>query len=334
MTTEQAPETRQRPRAGVLATYGFFGLVLAVYSVSLITRKNGSTTTLVDGWGVASFEMAMSLLVIVRAITSARDRAFGWLLGLGMVAWAAGDYAMTVETLHNGSPATLSLANVLWYGFFPLAYVGVMVLMRRDVRRFTIANYLDGVVACLLTGALFTAFAFHWVVKASGGDTENAVVNVIYPIGDLLLLGLCVMPILMLPKGKRTRWYLIAGACVFNAAGDICALFPGLVAHHAGFFFNADAWPVSLFLISAAVWLAPSTTDAAQEENSNGFAIPMVAGGLALGVLFIASLSRTQPGRHRLRQRHAPRLGAALRARPAPPAQADRRAPSAARRGG
>lgn len=283
----------ERAGGAIKALYGLLGLILAVYAISLITRKNGDTTTLVDGWGVAGFELLVSLLVLVRALRSRRDRAFGAWLGLGMVAWAAGDVAMTIETLHGATPPTLSVANVLWFGFFPLAYVGSMLLMQRDVRRFTLANYLDGVIACLLTAALFTAFAFHWVVKASGGDTVNAVVNVIYPLGDLLLLVLVALPILLLPKGKRARWYLIAAACVVNAAGDIAALFPGLVASHVGFFFNSVAWPASLFLISAAVWLAPSTTDAVQPDNTNGFAIPAGAGAVALAVLFITSLHHT-----------------------------------------
>jgi methyl-accepting chemotaxis protein len=283
----------ERVSASAKLLYGLLGLVLAGYAISLIVRHNGSTTTLVDGWGVATFEMAASLLVVLRALMSRRDRAFGLWLGLGMCAWAAGDYAMTIETLHGATPATLSVANVLWYGFFPLAYIGVMVLMRRDVRRFTVANYLDGVVATLVTCAVFWAFAFHAIVKASGGDTAGAAVNVIYPIGDLLLLALCAIPIKLLPKGKRTRWYLMAAACLANAFGDVAALFPGLVAAHAGFFFNAVAWPASLYLISSAIWLAPSTTDAVQEETSNAFVIPAVAGALALVVLFVGSLNHS-----------------------------------------
>ena len=292
------PSQRSGPRDSAARTrrtgatlFAVLGVALLAYAVSLAVRHNGSTTTPVDGWGVAAFELLCSALVIVRGLTHERDRAFGLWLGLGMAAWAAGDVAMTVETLHGATPATLSVANILWYGFFPLAYVGVMVLMRRDVRRFTVAHYLDGVVACLLTGALFAAFAFGAIVDASGGDAGAAAVNVIYPLGDLLLLALVALPAWMLPPGKRLRWYLIAAACVWNAAGDTAALFPGMVASHAGFFFNSLAWPVSLYLIAAAVWLAPSTTDAPPEHNAAGFAIPTIASTLALLVLFVGSLA-------------------------------------------
>ncbi|HVC24968.1 MAG TPA: methyl-accepting chemotaxis protein [Acidimicrobiales bacterium] len=274
---------------GVKALYTFLGLVLAAYAISVIARRTGDSVPLVDGWGVASFEMLAGVLVLTRGLTNQRDRAFGLWLGVGMCSWASGDFAMTIETMHGATPATLSTANVLWFGFFPLAYAGAMVLMRRDVRRFTVANYLDGLIACLVTGALFTAFAFRAIAGANGAGTEFTAVNVIYPLGDLLLLFLVAIPIRLLPPGKRTRWYLIAAACVSNASGDIVALFPRLTASHAGYLLNSVAWPVSLFLISSAVWLAHSTTDAPQQDTTNGFSVPAVAGGLALVVLFVDS---------------------------------------------
>jgi methyl-accepting chemotaxis protein len=276
--------------AGPKLIFAPLGLVLFAYAVSLVVRHTGASTTAVDGWGAAGFEMLVSLLVLVRAVVSPRDRAFGVWLGLGMAAWAAGDFAMTAETLHGATAPALSAANILWYGFFPLSYVGVMALIRRDVRGFTLANYLDGVLVCLATGAVFTAFAFHAIAKASGAGTESTAVNVVYPLGDLLLVVLVAIPLVLLPKGKRGRWGLIAAACLANASGDVAAVFPGLVATHVGYFLNSLAWPVSLYLISAAIWLTSSTTDAAQPDNTNGFAVPALAGTVALVVLFVGSL--------------------------------------------
>jgi len=283
--------TRASVPAGAKALFGLLGLVVGSYAVLLVTRHTGDSTPDIDGWGVASFEMLAAVLVLSRAAFSRRDRAMGLLLGAGMASWAAGDFTMTIETLHGATPPTLSAANVLWYGFYPLAYVGVMVLMRRDVRKFTVANYLDGVIACLVTGALFAVFAFGAIARASGAGNASTAVNVIYPLGDLLLLGLCAIPIYLLPKGQRRRWYLIAAACISNAAGDIAALFPGIVATHVGYFCNSLAWPLSLYLIAAGIWLAPSRSQAAQQDTSNGFKIPAGAGALALLVLFVGSLN-------------------------------------------
>ena len=190
----------------------------------------------------------------MRAYVSPRDRKYALWLGLGSVFWALGDFALTYESLGGATPATISLANWLWVGFFPLAYVGVMVLMERDVRKLSAANYLDGVIATLVTSAALVAFAFHTIAAAAGGGNESVAINLVYPVGDLLLFGLTLFGVRLLPVGQRTRWWLIALAGLANAAGDISALFgdPGNI----GWFLDSMAWPVSLLLISAAVWLA------------------------------------------------------------------------------
>ena len=98
----------------------------------------------------------------------------------------------------DGAP-TLALFNFLWAAFYPLAYVGLMVLMERDVKKLTAANYLDGVIATLVTAAALVLFAFHPIAVASGGGTEFAAVNIVYPLGDLLLLGLTLFGVALLP---------------------------------------------------------------------------------------------------------------------------------------
>jgi methyl-accepting chemotaxis protein len=279
----------ERPSSGVKALYALMIVVALAYTCSLIARSNGETWTWLDGWGVDGFELLASVLVLVKAFLSPRYRTFAMTLGLGMSAWALGDIAMTFETLNGGSPATPSLANFLWAGFYPLTYVGVMALMRRDVIKLTAANYLDGVVAALVTAAALVAFAFHGIQIAAGGSANDVAWNLIYPVGDLLLAALTVGGIVLLPPGKRARWYLVAAAGLVNAAGDIAALFPGIVASHTGFFLNSVAWPVSLLLMSAAVWLASSPGTEPRESQSSGFRVPGFAAGSALLILFIGS---------------------------------------------
>jgi methyl-accepting chemotaxis protein len=281
----------RRPSPGIRALYGVLVAALLVYALSLVVRgPDGAAPTWLDGWGVAAFELLVSVLVLARAYVSRRDRQYATWLGLGCVAWALGDFAMTYETLGGATPATISVANVLWAGFFPLAYVGVMLLMQRDVRKLTAANYLDGVVAALVTSAALVAFAFHTIAHAAGGGNESVAINLVYPVGDLLLFGLTILGIKLLPVGRRARWYLIAAAGLVNAAGDISALFGGIIVTDVGWFLDAMAWPGSLLLISCAVWLAPDPGVPVAENKSSGFAVPTVASGLALLILFVGSL--------------------------------------------
>ncbi len=290
-----APDRSSEGPSGLaVTTYALLGLILAAYAVSLIVRPTGHTTTLVDGWGVATFELTASCLVLVRAAVSPKDRSFCLALGAGMCLWSLGDFTMTVETLNGATVSTPSLANYLWAGFFPVAYVGVMMLMRQEVRRFSAANYLDGVVATLTCAAAFAAFAFGTIEKAAGGDAVTVAWNLIYPVGDILLLLLTLAAASLLPAGRRARWYLMAAASLANAIGDVCALFgSGIGSTHFGFFWNSIAWPCGLFLFSLSVWLRSKPPETELKEMNSGFVIPGVAAGLALLILFVGSLNHT-----------------------------------------
>jgi len=278
---------------GLKALYAFLGLILVGYAVPLILRANGASSTWLDGWGVSAYELLASLLVLLRAAMSPKDRGFCLALGTAMCLWALGDFAETYAGLHNPDPPTPILANYLWAGFFPLAYVGVMMLMRQEVRKFTTANYLDGVVVTLMCAAAFAAFAFGAIRHAAGDDSVTVAWNLIYPVGDLLLLILTLGAAALVPAGRRMRWYLMAAASLFNAIGDICALFDnGIGATHFGYFWNSIAWPASLFLFSLSVWVgSPRPAESELKETSSGFAVPGVAAGLALLILFVGSLN-------------------------------------------
>ena len=293
VVTSRSADQPQQTSAGVKILYGVLGLILLGYAVSLVVRATGASTTWLDGWGVASFELVASVLVLIRAAVHPTDRRFCLALGLGMCLWALGDFAMTYESIRNANPPTPVLANYLWAGFFPLAYIGVMLLMRQEVRKFTTANYLDGVVATLTCAAAFAAFAFGTIQKAAGGDAVTVAWNLIYPVGDILLLILTLAAATLLPAGRRrTRWYLMAAASLCNAIGDVCALFGnGIGATHFGYFWNSAAWPTSLFLFSLSVWLPTRAPEGELKETSSGFVIPGVAAGLALLIMFVGSLT-------------------------------------------
>ena len=130
-----------RPLRAIKALYGVLIFVLVAYVCSLLVRgPHGPAPTWLDGWGVAGFELLVSLLMVARGVLYKRDRKYALLLGLAGCCWAAGDLANTYLSLGGAQVPTLALNNYLWAGTFPLTYVGVMVLMRRDVKKLTAAN--------------------------------------------------------------------------------------------------------------------------------------------------------------------------------------------------
>lgn len=292
--TAQAHDNRTG--AGVKLGYGFLVLVAVVYGVSLFVRANGVTWTWLDGWGVATFELLASVLVLARAFASPAYRRFSTALGIGMCFWSVGDFVMTHQTLGGKTPPTISTANILWAGFYPFAYVAVMMLIRQEARKLRLAHYLDGVMAALAAGALFIAFLFAATNHAAGGDVAGTAINLVYPFGDFFLFVLIMVGVALLPAGRRLRWGVMAAACVVNMGGDIAALFPGIVATRIGFVLNAGAWPASLLLISLAVWMRPPVLEEEPAEIAPSFLLPALAAASALLVVLVASVDHVNRG--------------------------------------
>jgi len=113
------------------AGYGLLGLLAIVYLAVLILRAPDASWPLIDDWSVGGFEVIAGAMCIARALKSERGRAMPLILGASLLAWAAGDLIMAAESLGGGSPPTPSLADVFFLGFYPLAYVALVLLLRR-----------------------------------------------------------------------------------------------------------------------------------------------------------------------------------------------------------
>ena len=120
-----------------------------------------------------------------------------------MCFWALGDFAMTYETLNGATPPDISLANILWIGFFPFAYVAVMMWMRHRG-----AEAALGQLPRRRHGRPGRQRRVHRLPlrrdqPAAGGDVKATAINLVYPTGDLFLFVLVLVGIMLLPVGDR-----------------------------------------------------------------------------------------------------------------------------------
>jgi diguanylate cyclase (GGDEF)-like protein len=264
------------------------GGLLAAYLGSLIVRPDGSYWTWLDGWSVVVWELIVSAIAIARGVMHRRGRVVAFTLGLSILCWTIGDLALTTESLGGATPPTPSLADLFYLCFYPLAYVGIVMFMRGEVRRLTTASWLDGIVAGLGASAVCSAFAFHSIVHATGGDALATATNLAYPIGDVLLLGLVVGGTAILSGKRKAPWILLAVGIGSNVIGDTFALFGSTswMSDTA----QAIAWPISILLIAMALWLRPRPADPLAPQKAAGFFLPNLAAAAALAILFIGSL--------------------------------------------
>jgi diguanylate cyclase (GGDEF)-like protein len=261
--------------------------VLAAYAVSLLVRPVTDSHVWLDGWGVAGFELLVSALIFARGLVDRQARRFAFLLGLGAASWALGDLVNTSISVMGEKPGSPALFNFLWAGYFPLAFVGLMGLMHRDVIKVTAANYLDGVLLLVVASAALVSFLFTAIHHAAGGDTVTVATNLVYPALDVPVFGLMLIGVALSPGGRRARWWLLAGAGLANVVGDCVALFPTLTTGLLGNALNAAAWPTSMLLIASALWLAPGSGRPPRENDYSGFLVPALASILASAILLV-----------------------------------------------
>ena len=163
--TEQPvpPDPAVWRRRGVPAFFCVLTTLLLVYIGYVVLRGSRSGSVAINGWGVDAFELAAGGLTMLAPRRRGRSRIIPTILGAAVMTWAAGDTALTVETLHGAQAVSPSLADLFYLSFFPLSYAGVVIFVRGETRRLGAPIWLDGAVAGFGAAAVLSVVAFGQV---------------------------------------------------------------------------------------------------------------------------------------------------------------------------
>jgi hypothetical protein len=255
---EGAGASRQAPghveRWG-LAVFAVLSVAVVGYSISVAVRGK-SYSGLLDGVLVDAIEVVAACLCMLSAYGRKHMRPTALALGAGMLSWACGDIVLTIGSL-GGAPASVPvLADAFYLGFYPMAYLAAVLFMRRQLRGTQGPSWLDGLIASLGAAAVCGAFAFSGIRHGSGTGTWATVINLAYPIGDLVLLGLAAGGLAIVRGTEKRVWVLLAAGMALVGAGDTANLFSNSIgASGAGYFVNAVAWPTAEILMAAGLWV-------------------------------------------------------------------------------
>jgi diguanylate cyclase (GGDEF)-like protein len=113
-------------------------------------------------------------------------------------------------------------------------------------------------------------------------------VNLAYPVGDVLLLGLVVGGTAMVPGRRKLPWLLLAAGYALITVGDVFNVLG--TGSFAGGFVDAIAWPTFILLVSVAVWIRSPAARPTLSEEPPGFRLPALAAFSALVILFVGSM--------------------------------------------
>lgn len=263
--------------------YPGMGILLVAYLGWLIS---GSSSRLVDGWGVSAFEILAAATCIASGVMRRATRRVPIILGAALMAWALGHLVETIETMGGATPPEAAVYDGFQLLFYPLAYVAFMLYLRGEVRRLANLSWLDGIIAGLGAAALCAATAFHAVSGLTGKYGLATAVNLAYPVGDLLLLLLVVGGVTVLSGRDRRPWLMVTSAIALIVVGDTFNLFQSSAGHsRVGMVLGAIAWPGALYLMSRAMWLPRVKSDPRASRRLTGFLLPGLAAASGLVIL-------------------------------------------------
>jgi two-component system cell cycle response regulator len=260
--------------------------VLAYALHSLAGLGGHRLDDLFENWVFNGLFVLSSALCLLRAAWSRLERAAWAVLGVGLGCWALGEILFTLDPgqVANGSfPAP---SDVLWLVFYPAAFLTLGLLVRARVRQFYPSLWLDGLVGVLATAALAAQFVLPPIVAATGGSVSSVVGDLIYPLGDLLLVSF-VVGVLALTGWRPGRVLAtVAVGLVLGALADGLSLYWSATGHSGSSAFDS-LWPASAVVLGWAAWQPPRPSAVIGLLGRRLLVFPLGFAVAALALLFM-----------------------------------------------
>ena len=277
------------PRA-VYLMLGLLGVWAAVYQLS-----DTVWPALLDQ---APFDWIWPDIVFAAAgiamIAAGLTRERGWVaFGVGAICWAVGDVYWQLHLSALASPPVPSWADAGYLSFCPLAFVGILQLVRARVHAATRPLIADAVAAALATGAVGAAVVLEPVVAHARGGVLAIATNLAYPICDLALLGLLIAAMAVGEWRVDRRWLLLAASVIVFWIADSCYLVSVATSTYSKTQFYNGLWYLSPVLAAWAAWLpaapAGSVQRALRGTSARGIVMLLCFALAATGVLVVGN---------------------------------------------
>jgi len=223
----EASQGRGQASLRRLFPWSLIGLGLSlVWLVLVIGPLHGhALEPLLSSLGRIPLLLMATALAMRRSLASTgRTRWSLVLISLALLAIAAGEALWAAEYLRVQARPGLGAWDAFYLGYFPLLLGGLLLLPRTFSSRSDLAKFLLDAAIVVVGGGMFIwHYGLAPMMSETGAPTGLAhLIDIAYPIGDLLtLVGLATV-LLRLPEGEARRSYLLLGlALVASLVGDL-----------------------------------------------------------------------------------------------------------------
>jgi diguanylate cyclase (GGDEF)-like protein len=210
------------------------------------------------------------------------DRVPWALITAGVASWATADMIFTFA--YDNEPPYPSIADLFYLAFYPVCYVGLLLLVRRHLADFNRSLWLDGLTAGLGAAALGAAILVEIVLETTEGSRSVVITNLAYPIGDVLLLSMVVGAFAISGWRPGRAWLFVGLGFLCQVVADAAFLFQAATETYVpGAAFDV-LWPVGMLLLAWASWQAPAS-GLQRREARTWLATPAIAALVAIAIL-------------------------------------------------
>ncbi|HWN73099.1 MAG TPA: GGDEF domain-containing protein [Solirubrobacterales bacterium] len=190
--------------------------------------------------------VSAGLACLARALRGGPERPAWLAIGASILAWAAGEIWWTLYIEGNPDAPYPSPADLGYLAFYPLAVLGLYLLVRARAEELDRRLWMDGLIAALGTGALGAALLFEFVADHTSGTAIEVATTLAYPFGDVLLISLIVGVIALTRWRPGRTWAILLAGLAVMAVADVAFTLQAYEATIPG-----GDWVEPLYLISA-----------------------------------------------------------------------------------
>ena len=285
-----AAELDLRTNRLIRACAGVLAVSFVAFAVHAATGFGGDRVEdAFSSWVYDALMLGAAGSCLLRARTIAAERTAWLLLGVALAVWTAGEIYYEVALSVSGSVPVPSPADAGYLLFYPIAYAGLIVLVRGRLRSFRAAQWLDGIIVGAAVAALAAALVLGPIFNAGtrGASTLADATNLAYPIGDLMLLALVATATALDRWRLNRRWIVLGAGLVVLGLSDVAYLLQIADGTYVEGGLLDAAWPLGALLIAAAAWIRPPARRSATATPAPGLRqilVPVVAALVAIGI--------------------------------------------------